>query len=280
MQPSSTLNSSTLDRPTLDYSKVDSSTLDDSNPSEQKDQDPPPWASLVIAGSIVSVWTTSIVVLFTINLQGLPFAVKIPILLWQTFLYTGLFVTAHDAMHGAVYPRERRVNDAVGTFVLWLYGLFSFQTLLRRHVQHHQFPASETDPDYQPSGFLGWYWTFMTRYWSWKRFIALVLTFHFIHGVFGVSESNLAWAWVYPSILSSLHLFYFGTYLPHRQPKGGYVNEHRSTTIPRPWILSLLACYHFGYHHEHHQLTDVPWWRLPNAYRQAHQSQSLANDAS
>jgi beta-carotene/zeaxanthin 4-ketolase len=277
MQLSSTLNSSTLDRPTLDCSEVDSSTLDSSKTNKQEDEDPYPWISLAIASGIVTVWATSIVTLCTIDLQGLPLVVKILILLWQTFLYTGLFVTAHDAMHGVIYPRDRRLNDAVGTFVLWLYGLFSFRTLLQRHILHHRFPVSETDPDYQSSGFLGWYWTFMTRYWSWKRFAALVLTFHFIHGILGVSEANLVWAWVYPSILSSLHLFYFGTYLPHRQPGGGYTNEHRSTTIPRLWILSLLACYHFGYHHEHHRFTDVPWWRLPNAYRQTHRSQSLAN---
>lgn len=269
--------SSTLDGPTLDNSRADSSALDSSVADMPAEQDSPPWASLAISSGIIFIWTTSIVVLFTIDLQSLPLVGKIIILLWQTFLYTGLFITAHDAMHGAVYPRNRRLNDAVGTFVLWLYGFFSFRTLLQRHIQHHRFPASEVDPDYRSSGFFGWYWTFMTRYWSWKRFIALVLTFHFLHGVFGVPESNLAWAWVYPSVLSSLHLFYFGTYLPHRQPKGGYTDEHRSTTIPRPWILSLLACYHFGYHHEHHQFIDVPWWRLPSAYRQAHPSQSMAN---
>jgi beta-carotene/zeaxanthin 4-ketolase len=225
-------------------------------------------ASLAIAGCIVSVWALSIVLLFTIDLQSLPFAVKILILLWQTFLYTGLFVTAHDAMHGAVCPRDRRLNNAVGVFVLWLYGLFSFRTLLQRHIQHHQSPASETDPDYEASGFLGWYWAFMTRYWSWKRFIALILMFHVLHGLLGIPESNLAWAWVFPSVLSSMHLFCFGTFLPHRQPKDGYVDEHRSTTTPRPWLLSLLACYHFGYHREHHQFTDVPWWQLPSVYQQ------------
>lgn len=237
-------------------------------PVLQRHGDQPEWASLAIAGGIIGLWGASTAILFTINLQAIPWAVKVLLLLWQTFLYTGLFITAHDAMHGAVYPPNRRVNDGVGILVLKLYGLFSFKTLLQRHILHHQFPVSEIDPDYHASGFIGWYWAFMTRYWSWTRFAALVLMFHVIHGVLGVAEVNLAWFWVYPSVLSSLHLFYFGTYLPHRQPKGGYLDEHRSTTIPRPWLLSLLACYHFGYHHEHHLFTDVPWWQLPKAYRQ------------
>jgi beta-carotene/zeaxanthin 4-ketolase len=245
-----------------------SPTLDPSTLTEPKDKASDAWAGLMVAGGIISVWAISIGVLLTIDLQHLPFAAKILILLWQTFLYTGLFVTAHDAMHGAIYPRNRHLNDAVGTLVLGLYGLFSFRMLLQRHIQHHRFPASETDPDYHSSGFLGWYWAFMTRYWSWKRFAALVVMFHILRGLLGVSESNLAWAWIYPSVLSSIHLFYFGTFLPHRPPQNGYVDKHRSTTTPRPWLLSLLACYHFGYHHEHHRFMDVPWWQLPRMYRQ------------
>ncbi|MFA9473554.1 MAG: fatty acid desaturase [Filomicrobium sp.] len=30
--------------------------------------------------------------------------------------------------------------------------------------------------------------------------------------------------------------------------------------------MSLLTCFHFGYHHEHHLQPDVPWWRLPDAH--------------
>jgi beta-carotene/zeaxanthin 4-ketolase len=229
------------------------------------------WVSLAIAGCIISTWAISIAILLTINLQDFPWVGRLSILPWQTFLYTGLFVTAHDAMHGSVCAQNRRVNDAIGTLVLILYGLFSYRTLLQRHIQHHRFPGSEADPDYNDSGVWRWYWTFMVRYWSWTRFVALVIAFQVLHGVLGISESNLAWAWVYPSILSSLHLFYFGTYLPHRQPDLGYPDEHRSTTIPRPWVVSLLACYHFGYHCEHHQFTSVPWWQLPAVHHQQKQ---------
>lgn len=230
------------------------------------------WLSPAIALGMVSLWAISVGIAFSLNLESVPLIGKVLILLWQTLLYTGLFITAHDAMHGAAFPLNRAVNDGFGTVVLWLYGLFSYKELLRRHTLHHQFPASEEDPDYsrgEQTGFWAWYWSFMTRYWSWKRFFALVITFHLVHQFLGVAESNLAWGWVYPSVLSSMHLFYFGTYLPHRQPASGYTDHHRSTTIPRPFLLSLLACYHFGYHYEHHAYTQVPWWQLPKVYRQA-----------
>ena len=32
---------------------------------------------------------------------------------------------------------------------------------------------------------------------------------------------------------------------------------------------SLVTCYHFGYHHEHHLYPAVPSWRLPAARRSA-----------
>ena len=246
----------------LSVTTADSSKLDQL--SGQKAN----WTSLVIAGCIFSTWALSLITFLSIDLEHVPLGIRVLLTLWQAFLYTGLFITAHDAMHGAVCPQNRFINDAVGKLALRLYGLFSFKTLLQRHVQHHQFPASSADPDYHSGGFLSWYWTFMVRYWSWTRFIALVATFHLLHTFLGIPESNLAWAWVYPSILSSLHLFCFGTYLPHREPALGYGDDHRATTAHRPWLLSLLACYHFGYHHEHHVFTDVPWWRLPEVYAQ------------
>jgi beta-carotene/zeaxanthin 4-ketolase len=229
------------------------------------------WLSPAIALFMITIWAGSLILIFSLNLASMPLVGKGLIVLWQTLLYTGLFVTAHDAMHGAVFPLSRGVNDRIGTVILWLYGLFSYPELLHRHTLHHQFPATDQDPDYfleEGKGFWAWYGSFMTRYWSWKRFFALVLTFHLVHHFCGVAEANLAWGWVYPSVLSSLHLFYFGTYLPHRQPEQGYADHHRSTTIPRPFLLSLLACYHFGYHREHHAYTQVPWWQLPQVYRQ------------
>jgi beta-carotene/zeaxanthin 4-ketolase len=229
------------------------------------------WRSVVIALVILVAWAMSLSIIFRLDLQTLSWPTKVSLLLWQAFLYSGLFVTAHDAMHGVVFPLNRRINDWIGTVMLWLYGLFSYQELLKRHTQHHQYPATLADPDYyigERSNLWVWYSSFITRYWSWKRFAMLVLSFYLMHRCGGVSEFNLAWGWVYPSILSSFHLFFFGTYLPHRKPVLGYANRHCATTLPRPLLLSLLACYHFGYHHEHHEYPNVPWWQLPQIHRQ------------
>jgi len=47
----------------------------------------------------------SLVFLFSLNISKVNLLWLLPLILWQTFLYTGLFITAHDAMHGAVFPK-------------------------------------------------------------------------------------------------------------------------------------------------------------------------------
>jgi beta-carotene ketolase (CrtW type) len=74
-----------------------------------------------------------------------------------------------------------------------------------------------------------------------------------------VDQTNLLLFWVLPSLLSTLQLFYFGTWLPHR---GEHDNPHHSRTLKKNHLLAFLTCYFFGYHFEHHQAPGMPWWRL------------------
>ena len=107
---------------------------------------------LFIAIIIISVWATSLIFLLTRNLNQLhPLLISLAIL-WQTFLYTGLFITAHDAMHGAVIPAKRKINNPIGTFVVFIYALFSYKNLVNKHWEHHKYPASSKDPDFHDVG--------------------------------------------------------------------------------------------------------------------------------
>nr|MBA2748547.1 fatty acid desaturase [Tatlockia sp.] len=42
---------------------------------------------------------------------------------------------------------------------------------------------------------------------------------------------------------------------------------HCAQTNPLPTWLSFITCYHFGYHYEHHEHPDVPWWGLPKVFQ-------------
>lgn len=75
--------------------------------------------------------------------------------------------------------------------------------------------------------------------------------------------ANIALFWIIPSLLSSVQLFYFGTFLTHQEPEEGYTNPHRAKSTSFPVWWSFITCYHFGYHEEDHQYPNVPWWKLP-----------------
>ena len=193
-------------------------------------------------------------------------------LLWSAltmWLFTGLFITAHDAMHGLILPNHPRLNAWIGRSALFLYAGLSYNRLLKGHIKHHATPSDDPDPDYWPKaplGPVGWYFRFMWEYLTPIPIVIVASTYHTLaHGV-GLEIPRLFAMWIFPQILSSVQLFYFGTYLPHRPDRhfeGEGVLKARSNDFPA-W-LSLLTCYHFGYHYEHHAAPWVPWWRLHKA---------------
>ncbi len=225
-----------------------------------------------LAIAIVIIWTISLWKCCQIQLLDLNPLVTICLVGWQTWLYTGLFITAHDAMHGSIHPYPK-LNHAIGQLCLWLYAGFDYSELLLKHHLHHRYPASDRDPDFhdgKTQDFWPWYGQFVREHISWRQLINLVL----ISGIYieidrfstGLPPQtqifNLMLVWIVPSLLSSLQLFYFGTFLPHREPIDGYIEPHRAKTIERsPWW-SLITCYHFGYHREHHESPQIPWWQL------------------
>ena len=107
----------------------------------------------------------------------------------------------------------------------------------------------------------------MKGYWSWKPIIGLMIIYNVVKVVFHIPEQNLNLFWVIPSMLSSVQLFYFGTFLPHKEPEGGYKNIYRAQSNPLPVFWSFITCYHFGYHEEHHKYPHVTWWNLPAIYK-------------
>jgi beta-carotene/zeaxanthin 4-ketolase len=197
-----------------------------------------------------------------------------------SILYTGLFIYAHDAMHGTLVPHGSSLNRWIGKASLFLYGGFSFTYLSHEHGKHHLAPASETDPDYHDgkhSGFFSWYFRFMAYYFRWWTPLYFTILFLCLNLAGGFAYLDLIMALAVPALLSSVQLFYFGTYRTHREPKDGY-NSLRAHSNNYSYLVSLLTCFHFGYHYEHHFAPFVPWWRLPS-FRKWRLSQGEAEDA-
>jgi beta-carotene/zeaxanthin 4-ketolase len=229
-----------------------------------------PYRGIYTATAIITVWAVSLFFLMNINVQTTNILVLFIAVLWQTFLYTGLFITAHDAMHGAVIHHHPKLNHFIGFLALFLFGALSYKTLLQKHWLHHQQPATLNDPDFhngKHKNLIAWYLNFMKGYWSWKQMIIITIVYNSFRYLLHIPAVNLNYFWVVSSLLSSLQLFYFGTFEPHTEPSTGYTTPHHTRTISRPVWLSFITCYHFGYHDEHHRYPDVAWWQLPKVHQ-------------
>lgn len=226
-----------------------------------------------LALALMGAWLAAhIYGVFWLDLVAAPSALVIGLIALSTWLSVGLFIVAHDAMHGSLAPYRPRVNWMIGQVALGLYAGFRFTPLNREHHLHHRHAGTPDDPDFDerpPHGFWAWYLSFMTHYFGLRELFALTVLVGFYVLAFGADMANLLTFWALPALLSSLQLFTFGTYLPHRPGDVAFTDRHRTRTNDFPVWLSLLTCFHFGYHHEHHDQPAVPWWRLPVARRLA-----------
>ncbi len=224
---------------------------------------------LLVPLLLLIAWTASLVGSCWLDLSHCsPVIVLIAIAL-RTFFHTGLFVTAHDAMHGTVSIANPRLNHLVGRLCTTLYACLSYSALQAKHQLHHQHPATSLDPDFCEQGIGWWYLQFMRGYLVGvprqqvgSLLLGMGAIFVGLHGLGQVPIANLLLFWVLPILLSSLQLFYFGTFLPHHSPAA--LGKHRSRSSNLSTLWSLLTCYHFGYHWEHHEYPQLPWYKLPS----------------
>ena len=182
-------------------------------------------------------------------------------LLLQSWLFTGLFITAHDSMHGTV-SHNRTLNYFLGFLSTMLYAGMWYPMLIKKHRAHHAWPGTKKDPDYHVGNqnFFVWWFSFMKAYLTiWQIIIMAVL---FNVGLIFFTELQLIVLWIIPAFLSTFQLFYFGTYLPHRLPHTEEMLPHNARTQRRNHLWAFVSCYFFGYHSEHHDSPRTPWWQL------------------
>ncbi|WP_438983797.1 fatty acid desaturase [Vulcanococcus sp.] len=230
-------------------------------------------SGILSAALLLVAWLISLFSLLPLDLsQGSMWLAPLMVGV-RTALQTGLFITAHDAMHGHLFPSSPRLNHRLGAVLLFLYAGLPYRSCWRKHQRHHWRPGSHLDPDFccdQAAGVIGWYRRFMAGYLSLAQMmrllslwlvLALLISFRHPNGWI-----NLVIVCILPLLLSSLQLFVFGTYLPHRnQQQPGCLEG--PLTLAMPAWLSLLACFHFGYHREHHEHPELAWFQLPAEHR-------------
>lgn len=196
-------------------------------------------------------------------------AAAVGLILWIQFLYCGIFIVTHDACHGTACPGNPLLNQWLGRIAAGLYAAFAFDQLVPKHAAHHAHVGSSSDPDFhdQTEGsdnFFRWGLRFFRQYLSFRQILIMMAVAQIFFHILKIPERNVIQFWVVPAILSGFQLFLFGTWLPHRSSKNyPYPDHHCARDSGYPWLLSLISCWHFGYHHTHHKYPGVPWFRLP-----------------
>jgi beta-carotene ketolase (CrtW type) len=180
----------------------------------------------------------------------------------QTHLYTGLFITSHDAIHGVVSPGNSKLNHGIGWVCATLFAFNNYTVLRKKHHWHHDHVNTEKDPDVHQGNFFIWWFKFMWQYVTWQQVLAMAVTYNVLK--LWLPMENLIVYWEVPAIMSTLQLFYFGTYLPHRGEHDP-TNKTQSRSQKRNHIWAFISCYFFGYHYEHHAHPYLAWWKLPEA---------------
>jgi beta-carotene ketolase (CrtW type) len=224
---------------------------------------------LALAAAIIVAWlAVHVVGIFLLDATAIGRTLLLIAL--QTWLSVGLYIVAHDAMHGSLAPGHPALNRRIGALALWLYAGFSYDKLLPMHHAHHRAPGMPEDPDFAPASpgrALPWYLGFMRSYVS-RREVMIMLARVAVYMLAGAPLQNIVLFFALPGLLSSMQLFWFGTFLPHRHAgQADFADRHRSRSNDYGALLSLLSCFHFGYHLEHHRFPAAPWWRLPAVRR-------------
>lgn len=233
----------------------------------------PSRTGLSLAAGMMLGWLASLVGLLSLNLGQLSWLALAALVLVRTLLQTGLFIVAHDAMHGVLLPGRLPWNDRLGAWALACYAALPYAACQFNHRRHHQSAATAEDPDFHADpdgGVWRWYLRFMAGYLTAGQMTRL-LGGWLLLGLIASACSPSGWINVLlfctvPLLLSSLQLFLVGTYLPHRVQRSP-LGRSRPDSLHLPAWLSLLACYHFGYHREHHERPDLCWFELPAEHR-------------
>jgi beta-carotene ketolase (CrtW type) len=225
--------------------------------------------SLLLAAAIGATWVAihvGAIFFWTWNVGSALLAV--PLVLLQAWLSTGLFIIAHDCMHGSFAPGRPRLNMVVGTLCLGAYAGLSYRALHPKHHAHHAAPGTDADPDFNPAAPRDagtWFIRFFRGYYTHAQIVRITMA-AMVYMLLGASLLNIVVFWAIPALVALVQLFVFGTYLPHRHDASPFADAHNARGNSLPRFASLLTCFHFGtYHHEHHLSPSTPWWRLPFA---------------
>lgn len=170
-------------------------------------------------------------------------------LIWQ---YVGLFIISHDLHHN---KEPTLYENILGRISLLFYGGFLLEDFSKNHENHHKYPGStKKDPDFYDGSVIIWYLKFMVEYINFKQVIIQLLFYNILKN-YNIENDQMILFWLLPSVLASIQLFFYGTFLVHE--KDGLI---KNANLPE-WLVTLTS-YNFGNHINHHKYPFISWFKL------------------
>ena len=80
---------------------------------------------ILIALLILLLWLVHLTYLLVFAEVSFTSPLTLVHVIVQTYLYTGLFITAHDSMHGLV-SSNRMINTGTGRMATWFFAALSY----------------------------------------------------------------------------------------------------------------------------------------------------------
>jgi beta-carotene ketolase (CrtW type) len=102
-----------------------------------------------LAVAVMLAWLgLHVYAVFFVDLAALNPLIMLALVAVLCWLYVGIFIVAHDCMHGTLAPGRPGVNRWFGRICLFLYAGFDFDALKAKHRDHHRHAGTEHDPDF------------------------------------------------------------------------------------------------------------------------------------
>ena len=153
---------------------------------------------LLIAVCVIVAWSVCLYFGLTMEVDYSSPGLYLMMLL-QGHLYTGLFITAHDAMHGTV-SMNKKINTLIGHVSSALFSFNFYHRLFPKHHEHHRYVATDRDPDYHEGGMIAWYFSFLKQYINIWQFLLMAVTYNILKQFIPVE--NLILLWMAPAFLA------------------------------------------------------------------------------
>ena len=232
------------------------------------------------------------VVVFALFLAGLTIGVVpshpsylllAPLAAFQTVVIFVLYIVIHDSAH-RIASRNRSLNDVMLFFcgVVFLFDPYLYRRL---HLTHHAYTNEDADPDHFTAGphvLIRWVKSFLIAgayyVYSWRRFRknrtlllhlcftpALVAGLWLVFRAVGKTDALIA-AWFVPDFIAIGCLGFVLTAWPHHPATDtSRIGSAKNLDVPRvfQWLLG-----NQHLHLVHHYAPSVPWYRLPQYWRE------------